>query len=297
MGEILGLGITHYPNLSFKRNMSWRIQQCLADPALPARFRSPENWHPTMRAQWGDDAGQSHSDSHRRDLIEQLRKVRTELDAFRPDFVLIWGDDQYENFREDCVPAFAVLAYERITFQPWKGTRRGPNVWDEPEEQSFTVRGHRAGEQVFGFRQIHPARHRQAHDRQPETAELVPADLGEARGPRRCQRCGRGVEQQQFAAPSRSAAGIELDRLAVAPQQPLDPFGAQVEQPPSVGDGAGNLAEHSLGRQVGQGQRGRRRKAHARQGKLRRSRHRKQRGEQDGELGHRAHCVTLENSP
>jgi len=145
MGEILGLGITHYPNLSAKRNMSVRMKQCLADPALDARLRSPENWHPTMREQWGDDEGLAHSERHRRDLIERFRWARAELDAFKPDFVLMWGDDQYENFREDCVPAFAVLAYESVSFQPWKNYRRGPNAWDEPEDYTCTVNGHRAG--------------------------------------------------------------------------------------------------------------------------------------------------------
>ncbi|MGZ8264883.1 MAG: DODA-type extradiol aromatic ring-opening family dioxygenase [Burkholderiales bacterium] len=145
MGQILGLGITHYPNLAANTNMSWRFQKTLEDPRLPERFRSVENWHPTMREQWGSDNGAAHSDRHRRDLIEQFRKVRRELDRFEPDFVLIWGDDQYENFREDCVPAFSVLAYESIEIQPWKGYRRGRNVWDESEETTLRVRGHRAG--------------------------------------------------------------------------------------------------------------------------------------------------------
>ena len=151
MGQILGLGITHYPNLAAKLNMSWRFQKGLDDPALPAHLRSVENWHPTMREQWGRDCGQAHSDRHRQDMIDQFRRVRRELDAFRPDFVLIWGDDQYENFREDCVPAFSVLAYDSIEFQPWKNYRRGPNVWDEPEDKTFTIKGHRtAGKYVAG---------------------------------------------------------------------------------------------------------------------------------------------------
>ena len=145
MGQILGLGITHYPNLAAQVNMSWRMRGYLDDPALPANLRSPENWHPTMRAQWGTDQGQAHSDRHRRDLIEQFRKIRAELDAFKPDFVLIWGDDQYENFREDCVPAFSILAYDAVDIQPWKGYRRGRNVWNEPDDKTFTMRGHRAG--------------------------------------------------------------------------------------------------------------------------------------------------------
>ena len=47
-------------------------------------------------------------------MIDQFRRIRSELDAFNPDFVLIWGDDQYENFREDCVPAFSILAYDSV---------------------------------------------------------------------------------------------------------------------------------------------------------------------------------------
>lgn len=145
MGQILGLGITHYPNLAASVNMSWRMQKSLQDPALPEALRDAKNWHPTMRAQWGSDCGQAHSDQHRQDLLEHFRRIRAELDRFRPDFVLIWGDDQYENFREDCVPAFSILAYDAVEFQPWRGYRRGRNVWNEPEDHVIKVNGHRAG--------------------------------------------------------------------------------------------------------------------------------------------------------
>ncbi len=143
MGEVLGLGITHYPNLTVKGNMTSRIKMLLADPLLPEHLRSVENWDPTMREQWGADEGQAHSDAHRQEMIERFRKARAELDAFNPDFVLIWGDDQYENYREDCVPAFSVMAYDEVAFQPWKANRRGKNWWDEPEDKTFTVKGHR----------------------------------------------------------------------------------------------------------------------------------------------------------
>ena len=93
-----------------------------------------------MREQWSTDEGRAHSEQHRRDLIHHFRQARAELDAFRPDFVLLWGDDQYENYREDCVPPFSVLAYESVDVQPWKGHRRGENWWDEPEDKTFTIR-------------------------------------------------------------------------------------------------------------------------------------------------------------
>ena len=144
MGQSLGLGVTHYPPLTYKGNMTGRIKMLMADPLLPENLRTPEKWHPTMRAQWSTDEGAAHSDAHRNDLIHHFRKARAELDAFRPDFVLLWGDDQYENYREDCVPPFSILAYDSVEVQPWKG-HRGENWWDEPKDKTFTVAGHRAG--------------------------------------------------------------------------------------------------------------------------------------------------------
>jgi hypothetical protein len=42
------------------------------------------------------------------------------------------------------VPPFAVLAYDSVDVQPWKG-HRGENWWDEPRDKTFTVTGHPAG--------------------------------------------------------------------------------------------------------------------------------------------------------
>ena len=145
MGEILGLGITHYPGLSYKGNLTRRIKLLLADPLLPAHLRSPETWPAAMREQWAKDDGHAHSEKHRSDLIHYFRKARAELDAFEPDFVLLWGDDQYENFHEDCVPPFSLLAYDAVDVQPWKGHQRGENWWDEPADKTFTITGHRTG--------------------------------------------------------------------------------------------------------------------------------------------------------
>ena len=79
MGQILGLGITHYPNLAAKLNMSWRFKKCLEDPTLPPDFRTPGKWHATAQEQWADDQGQAHSDSHRQD--RQSFEVRPQIGA------------------------------------------------------------------------------------------------------------------------------------------------------------------------------------------------------------------------
>jgi hypothetical protein len=145
MGQILGLGITHYPGLAFQGNLSRRIRMCLADPALPEKFRSLDNWPKPMREQWGTDEGQAHSAAHRQAMIEGFRRARRALDQFDPDFCVIWGDDQFENYREDCVPPFSILAYESVEVQPWMRDQRGVNAWNEPKEKSFLIRGHREG--------------------------------------------------------------------------------------------------------------------------------------------------------
>ena len=145
MGEILGLGITHYPGLGFQGNMTRRIKMCLEDPALPDRLRNMDNWPAPMREQWGTDDGQGHSDAHRQDMIDRFRIARRALDDFQPDLCVMWGDDQYENYHEDCVPAFSILAYESVDAQPWTHSRRGANVWDEPDDKTFTIPGHQEG--------------------------------------------------------------------------------------------------------------------------------------------------------
>ena len=50
--------------------------------------------------------------------------------TLNPDVVLVWGDDQYENFKEDIIPAFCVMAYDEFECQPMAGQNgsQPPNV-------------------------------------------------------------------------------------------------------------------------------------------------------------------------
>ncbi len=89
MGQIFGLGITHYPALSVQGNMTDRIKLLLADPALPERMRSLDNWPDGMRQQWGDGEGEAPSIEHRQAMIDRFRLARKALDEFQPDFCVI----------------------------------------------------------------------------------------------------------------------------------------------------------------------------------------------------------------
>jgi hypothetical protein len=151
MAEILGLGITHYPGMMTQGNMAGRVKNFMKDPLLPEQYRDPSGWPADMQKEWGNDEGLSASARHREALIENFRWARQELDAFNPDLVVIWGDDQYENFREDLVPAFSLLAYEGFEAKPWEN-RRGQNSWDEPADTTYRFKGNRTAGKYLATR-------------------------------------------------------------------------------------------------------------------------------------------------
>jgi hypothetical protein len=144
MGEILGIGATHYPpGLVPDEYKPWPLARMLhSDPRIPEHLKDPANWPEPMRQEWGDDEGITAHKAHRARVFSAFRHLREEIDAFQPDFILMWGDDQYENFKEDIIPPFCVLAYEQLTFQPYHRLRGRPNIWGEPADTTFTNPGH-----------------------------------------------------------------------------------------------------------------------------------------------------------
>ncbi|HXG36375.1 MAG TPA: extradiol ring-cleavage dioxygenase [Dehalococcoidia bacterium] len=154
MGEILGLGMTHYPGLNGPdENFTAPLRFVLSNPAVPEGLKDPANWPEPMRQEWGEDQGATAGRRHREALVAELKKVRRHIDDFKPDFIIIWGDDQYENFKDEVIPAFCVLAYDSVEVQPWsKSTMTGssfwgeqPNAWNEPKDKTFVMKGHRPG--------------------------------------------------------------------------------------------------------------------------------------------------------
>lgn len=112
MAEILGAGVTHYPPLiAPDEDRAYPLLRTLKnDERLPEKLKDPMNWPEDMRQEFGDDQGLAAAQRHRERLVAGFRKVRQEISAFNPDFVIIFGDDQYENFRKDITTPFCVLA-------------------------------------------------------------------------------------------------------------------------------------------------------------------------------------------
>ena len=141
MAELLLLGVTHYPPLALRdEDMAGIHRRLMVDPGVPEAEREPANWPAEQQAEWGSDEARSSAAAHRAELLAGFAKVRAELEAFQPDAILIWGDDQYENFQEDLIPPFALLAYDEVEARPF-AKRPIPNAWGEGPETAFKVKG------------------------------------------------------------------------------------------------------------------------------------------------------------
>lgn len=144
MGNVIGLGITHYPMLAgTDDNMANLLKGTMRDPDIPESAKDPANWPELGRAEWGDDQGTTAAAGHRKQLLDGLGRCRQALDDFAPDVLLVWGDDQYENFREEVVPPFCVLAYDDTVVEPFGVLKKVgiSNQWRLPQDYTFTMTG------------------------------------------------------------------------------------------------------------------------------------------------------------
>ncbi|MCI4645964.1 MAG: hypothetical protein MRY64_14375 [Hyphomonadaceae bacterium] len=147
MAEILGIGISHYPPFSgVNENMADIFLYRMDDPGVPASVKDPANWPDKLREEWGEDRGMAAAERHRSQMKEGMAKCMQAIRDFNPDFCVIFGDDQYENFREDIVPPFSILAYEDMVLRPWAQAAGSsdmvgkPNYWNEPHDFELPIR-------------------------------------------------------------------------------------------------------------------------------------------------------------
>ncbi len=149
MAEILGLGVTHYPGVVVApEHWSKFLMLRTESGQVPAEiFDNKDSWPDLMRAEWADDKGAAAGEKHRTRMIAASGKLRDAIDDFNPDLVVIWGDDQYENFTHDCIPAFCVYILDQVTCRPYNPRFFGDveNVWGYASDAELVVKGHRQG--------------------------------------------------------------------------------------------------------------------------------------------------------
>jgi len=156
VGEILGLGMSHGLGLGPAAPES-QVYRYMSRPDVPDAWKDEKNWPEGLKKELGEDRGKSYNAKHRENFAREARKLRARLDEFKPDLVIFWGDDQYENFKEDIIPAFCVQAYPDTELQPYhhRGDRLDPasaeaaaarppianNTKGEPADKVYRIRG------------------------------------------------------------------------------------------------------------------------------------------------------------
>ena len=126
MAEIIGIGCTHYPPLiTPDADRGFPVNVTLTrDARLPEALKNPRNWPEPMQQEYGDDQGLTAAAQHRARLVDGFRQVRQEILDFNPDFLVIFGDDQYENFREDIIPPLLHPGLRPLSMRPLHPPRR-----------------------------------------------------------------------------------------------------------------------------------------------------------------------------
>ena len=136
MAEILGLGFTHWPTLCLpNERLTDVFNRVLDAPNVDPARKDPANWPAELLAELGNDNGLSAAQRCGERFGNDFRAIRKILDDFNPDFVLVWGDDQYENFKRGHRPAVLrprLRSASSICSPGINGNGGKPNRWGEP---------------------------------------------------------------------------------------------------------------------------------------------------------------------
>ena len=143
MAELLGVGITHYPPLLGKPDAYANLQRMvMGSDLVPEEMKDPSNWPEGMQAEYRDEV--ERASEHQRRHRAALKEVRAIIDDFQPEAVIIFGDDQYENFKEDVIPPFNMFcmdAFHSRPFEMLKAMGQTDNIWNVPNDYAYDIPG------------------------------------------------------------------------------------------------------------------------------------------------------------
>jgi aromatic ring-opening dioxygenase catalytic subunit (LigB family) len=102
MAKIVGcMAMSHGPQLLTPSD-KW--------PELPARAKGPFNPKPGIAGEITLDAMRAHQDR----CNDAIAKLRDQLQAWKPDTIVIIGDDQHENLLDDNIPPFTLFIGDEV---------------------------------------------------------------------------------------------------------------------------------------------------------------------------------------
>ncbi len=134
MAEILGLGCSHGP-IILTPPENWAKGRERLFQRVP-NYEPP----PQLLVELGDDNGLSQDRVDQQRVIESFKVMHDQLHEWNPDVVMIIGDDQAENFKEDNLSPFCLYTGETVDGYPFQRPAARTNLWDAAPETKFTFR-------------------------------------------------------------------------------------------------------------------------------------------------------------
>jgi hypothetical protein len=106
-------------------------------------LKDPNNWPEEMRREWGDDQGAATGKAAQDHEIEQFRRVRTALDEFNPDLVLMLYRDIAETWRNMARPQYWIHAHDKADAKLFQVFGGRENYHEEDPDRVDTIPGHK----------------------------------------------------------------------------------------------------------------------------------------------------------
>ena len=124
MAEILGIGTTDFPMLrEAPGGMTGVLYSGLnTGPHYKPETKDPKNWPEPMQQEWSDDNGRAAGIEKQERQFGMFRNLRAKIDAFKPDFILIWSKDARESLGNYCVAPYVIQGHEEVQCKLFDGS-------------------------------------------------------------------------------------------------------------------------------------------------------------------------------
>lgn len=132
MAEIPGLGCSHGPIILTPPEVWYKGRQRLFD-RIP-NYRKP----PQLIKELADDNGLARDQHDHRHVVESFQILRDRLHKWDSDVLMIIGDDQAENFKEDNLSPYCIYTGDQVDGYPFQRAAARTNLWGSPPETKFT---------------------------------------------------------------------------------------------------------------------------------------------------------------
>ena len=124
MAEVLGLGCSH-GRIILTPTEIWHKSRERIFGRIP-NFRAP----PQLIKELGDDNGLTQDRLDQQKVVEAFQVMRERLHDWKPDVLMVIGDDQAENFQQDNLPPFCLYTGSEVDGFPFRNMGGSNNSWD-----------------------------------------------------------------------------------------------------------------------------------------------------------------------